>query len=256
MTATYQAPSVTKAFQILRLISKAQLGLRITEIADRLNMSKGTVHGIVSALEHIGAIMRSPSTKKYTLGITLFELGKQAHSQLELKDLARPVMERLMMRTSETVYLGVLNTNHITILDIVESSRDHKITSPKGTMIPLFAGATGKVILGSMDPEQALEMISRDGLPRFTERTITDPDRYFLEVVRAREEGYATDDEEYISGVRAVAVPIRGWRHLLSAIWVVGFKTSLDKQKMAEVITAAKAAGDEISRICETEASH
>ncbi|MFO7598329.1 MAG: IclR family transcriptional regulator [Candidatus Desulfacyla sp.] len=250
MATTYQAPSVTKAFHILRLISKARLGLGITEIADRLEMSKGTVHGIVSALENSGAIMRAPITKKYTLGVTLFELGKQAYSQFDLKDLARPVMESLMGRVSETVYLGVLNRNHITILDIVESSQDHKITSPKGTIIPLFAGATGKVILASMDPDQALRIIKNDGLPRFTEHTVTDTDRYLEEVIRAREEGFATDDEEYIPGVRAVAAPIKGWRHLISAIWVVGFKRSVDRDKMAELIGATKAAAGEISRLC------
>jgi len=250
MATTYQAPSVTKAFQILRLIAKARFGLGITEIADRLEMSKGTVHGIVSALENSGAIMRAPITKKYTLGVTLFELGKQAYSQFDLKDLARPVMESLMGRVSETVYLGVMNKNHITILDIVESSQDHKITSPKGTIIPLFAGATGKVILASMDPDQAFRIITNDGLPRFTEHTVTDTDRYLEEVVRAREEGYATDDEEYIPGVRAVAAPIKGWRHLISAIWVVGFKRSVDRDKMAELISATKAAAGEISRLC------
>jgi IclR family transcriptional regulator, KDG regulon repressor len=250
MTTTYQAPSVTKAFQILRLISKARFGLGITEIADRLHMSKGTVHGIVSALENSGAIMRAPTTKKYTLGVTLFELGKQAYSQFDLKELARPAMERLMGRTLETVCLGVLNTNHITILDIVESSQDHKITTPKGTIIPLFAGATGRVILASMDPDQALRIIKTDGLPRFTEHTVTDPERFLQEVARAREDGYATDDEEYIPGVRAVAAPIKGWRHLISAIWVVGFKRSLDRDKMADLISATKAAGEEISRLC------
>jgi len=250
MVTSYQAPSVTKAFQILRLISKARFGLGITEIANRLEMSKGTVHGIVSALENSGAIMRATTTKRYTLGVTLFEFGKQAYSQFDLKDLARPVMERLMGRMSETVYLGILNKNHITILDIVESSQDHKITSPKGTIIPLFAGATGKVVLASMDPDQALRIITSDGLPRFTEHTVTDPELYLQEVAHARRDGYATDDEEYISGVRAVAAPIKGWRHLISAIWVVGFKRSLDGDKMADLISATKAAAAEISRLC------
>jgi IclR family transcriptional regulator, KDG regulon repressor len=255
MKIKYQAPSVQKAFQILRLISRAHRGLGITELAEMLNMSKGTVHGIVSALEESGGIMRDPITRKCFLGFTLFELGKLAYSQIDLKDVARPVMEELAERTRESVYLGVLNKNHITILDIVESSQDHKITSPKGTIIPLFAGATGKVILASMDPDQALRIITKDGLPRFTEHTVTDPEQYLQEVARAREEGYATDDEEYISGVRAVAAPIKGWRHLMSAIWVVGFKRSLDRDKMTDLISATKAAGEEISRLCCREAA-
>ncbi|MBL7225727.1 MAG: IclR family transcriptional regulator [Desulfobacteraceae bacterium] len=248
MATKYQAPSVKKAFQILKLISGANRGLGITELANSLEMSKGTVHGIISALEDSGAIMRAPVTKKYTLGVTLFELGKLAYSQIDLKDLARPVMEDLMERTEESVYVGVMNGDHITILDIVESSQDLKITSPKGTAIPLFAGATGKVVLASMEKSQALNIIRRNGLPRFTEHTITDPERYFEEVESAKKRGYATDYEEYISGVRAIASPIRGWKPLISAIWVVGFKTSLDDHKMEHLIPATMEAAEEISR--------
>jgi DNA-binding IclR family transcriptional regulator len=248
MATKYQAPSVKKAFQILKLISGANRGFGITDLANSLGMSKGTVHGIISALEDSGAIMRAPVTKKYSLGVTLFELGKLAYSQIDLKDLARPVMERLMERTEESVYVGVMNGDHITILDIVESSHDLKITSPRGTAIPLFAGATGKVVLSSMEKPQALNIIRRNGLPRFTENTITDPERYFEEVESAKKRGYATDYEEYISGVRAIASPIRGWKPLISAIWVVGFKTSLDDHKMKDLIPATREAAEEISR--------
>lgn len=248
MATKYQAPSVKKAFQILKLISGTNHGLGITELANNLEISKGTVHGIIFALEDSGAIIRDPVTKKYTLGVTLFELGKLAYSQIDLMALARPVMEELMERTEESVYVGVMNGGHITILDIIESSQDLKITSPKGTTIPLFAGATGKVILASMEKPQALNIITKNDLPRFTEHTITDPVRYLEEVESARKKGYATDYEEYISGVRAIASPIRGWKPLISALWVVGFKTSLNDHKMEDLIPATMEAAEEISR--------
>ena len=248
MATKYQAPSVKKAFQILKLLSRAEHGLGITELANSLEMSKGTVHGIIIALEEAGATMRDPLTKKYTLGVTLFELGKLAYSQIDLKALARPVMEELMERTKESVYMGVMNGGHITILEIVESSQDLKITSSQGTAIPILAGATGKVVLASLDRSQALNIIERMGLARFTEHTITDLERYLEEIESTNRRGYATDYEEYISGVRAVAAPIRGWKHLILAIWVVGFKTSLDDHKMKDLIPVTKDAAEEISR--------
>ena len=139
MATKYQAPSVKKAFHILKALSGSVRGLGITDLAKSLQMSKGTVHGIISALEDSGAVMRDPLTKKYTLGIALFELGNMAYSQIELKDLARPVMEGLGEKTDESIYLGAKNGDHIIILDTVESSQDLKITSPRGISIPLFA---------------------------------------------------------------------------------------------------------------------
>jgi IclR family KDG regulon transcriptional repressor len=232
MAKGYFAPSVVKAFEVLKLISSAKEGMGISEIARGLDMAKSTVHGMASALEELGAVRRDPVTKRYTLGFTLFELGKRAYSQIDLKDLARPDMEELMEKTQTSVFLGVLNWDHVTILDIVEPRTDLKITSPIGTTIPLLAGAAGKVFLAMMDEDQALKAIRSKGLIKFTANSVTDPDRYVEEIRSVRAQGFATDDEEYIPGVRAVAAPIVAGSHLMSAIWVVGFKASLDDARM------------------------
>ncbi len=222
--------------------------MRVSELARELKMAKSTVHGIASALEELGALLRAPLTKKYKIGPTLLELGKVAFSQIDVKDLARPSMEDLMERTEESVFLGVLNGDRITILDIVESRKELKITSPRGTAISIFAGATGKVFLASMEEDLATEIIGAKELPSFTKNTITDPEKYIEEIKRVKEAGYATDDEEYILGVRAVAAPIRGEGRLNSAIWVVGFKAGLDEKRMESLIRETKAAATEISR--------
>jgi IclR family KDG regulon transcriptional repressor len=232
MTKGYFAPSVKRAFEILKLVAASKGGIGISEIARGLGMAKSTVHGMTSALEEIGVVLRDPVTKKYTLGFTLFELGKSAYSQIDLKDLARPVAEDLMERTQASVFLGVLNWDHATVLDVVEPRTELKITAPIGTTLPLMAGAAGKVFLSKMDEEEVKRIIKTKGLTRFTENTITSTERY-LEVIRAaRENGFATDDEEYIPGVRAVAAPINKAAPLLSAIWVVGLKASLDEERM------------------------
>lgn len=250
MVKGYFAPSVRRAFEILRLVSSTREGMGISEIARDLKMAKSTVHGMTSALEELGAIIRDPETKRYTLGFTLFELGKKAYSQIDLKDIARPVMEDLMERTETSVFLGVQNWDHVTILDVVESKNDLKITSPIGTTLPLFAGAAGKVFVSRMEDQQASVLIRSKGLTRYTENTITEPEQYLQEIRTVREQGYAADDEEYIMGVRAVAAPIRGGGHLMSAIWAVGFKASLDMEKMKELAEFTKeAAADINSRI-------
>ena len=248
MVAQYKAPTVKKAFQILKLISDSGRGVRLSALSKELAISKGTVHGITSALEELGAIVRDPLTKRYTLGPTLFELGRVAYSRIDLKDTARPILEDLMERAQESVFLGVKNGEHLTILDIIESSQDLKITASIGMRIPLFAGAAGKVFLSSMPEKQAIELIRSKGIYKFTENTITDPKRYLQEIRTVRGKGYAIDDEEYISGVRAVASPVWGNGQPLSAIWVVGFKPSLGNDKMKLLIKETKKAAETISR--------
>jgi DNA-binding IclR family transcriptional regulator len=248
----YSAPSVKKAFEILRALSSSKEGLGVSEIARGLNMAKSTVHGMTSTLEGLGAVTRDPHTKRYRLGLTLFELGRLAYSQIDLKTLARPVIEELMEKTQASVFLGILNWDHVTVLDIVESRQDLKITAPIGTTMSLFAGAVGKVFLASMEESQSQKIIRSKGLTRFTKNTIVDPELYFQELENVRKKGYAVDDEEYILGVRAVASPIVGLGQLMSAIWVVGFKASLNEKKMKAVIAVTKEAAEAIrSRIQE-----
>ena len=244
----YGAPSVKKAFAILSAISSSREGLGVSELAKNLKMAKSTVHGMTCALEELGAVMRDPLSKKYKLGFTLLEIGRSAYSQVDLKTSARPVMEELMDKTQTSVFLGILSWDHVTVLDIVESSQDLRITAPVGTTIPMFAGAVGKVFLASMDEEQALKIVKAKGLPRFTDNSIVDTATYFQELGQVRKNGFAVDDEEYIMGVRAVASPLMGLGQLKSAIWTVGFKASLDEKKMSALSGQTQKAAGTISR--------
>jgi DNA-binding IclR family transcriptional regulator len=244
----YGAPSVKKAFAILSAISASKDGMGVSDLAKKLKMAKSTVHGMTSALEELGAVMRDPLTKKYKLGFTLLEIGRSAYSQIDLQTSARPVTEELMERTQTSVFLGIQNWGQVTILDIVESRQDLNITAPVGSTIPLFAGAVGKVFLASISQEQAVKILKSKGLPRFTDNSIVDVDLYLKELRQVREKGYAVDDEEYILGVRAVAAPLMGLGQLRSAIWAVGFKASLDEKKMQILTAETQKAAKTISR--------
>jgi len=248
VSGKYNAPSVRKAFLMLRLISRSEQGLGISHLATSLNISKGTVHGIIGSLEQLGALIRDPLSKRYTLGPTLFELGKSAYSELDVRDLARPVMTGLMEQTGTSVFVGIQNGPRVTILDVVESNQDLKITAPRGSSLPVMAGAIGKVFLASLADEKAAVIIKENGLPRYTEHTVTDPEAYLRQVRMTRERGFGDDDEEYIAGVRAAAAPVQGKRGVLYAVWAVGFKSLLTDERMVGLTTAIREAAREISR--------
>jgi len=249
----YQAPTVKKAFQILELLSSSEHGLKISEVSRALGISKSTVHGIAAALEDQGAVIRDSRTKRYTPGLTLFELGQRAYARFDLKDVARPFMERLMATTDETVFLGVRNGDHVSILDSVDSSGELKITSPVGTRIPLTAGATGKAILAALPPEEASALVRSIGLHPYTAKTIVDPRRYAAHLAEVCRDGYALDDEEYMRGVRAVAAIIHGTGSAMSAIWVVGFTPTMSASKMRTIAAETRAAAEAIRRRVEVE---
>lgn len=248
MAKTYQAPIVKKAFIILNAISKSPRGLKISELSAGLDISKSTVHGITAALEEQGAVIRDLETKRYSIGPTLIALGKAVYEEIDFKDIARPFLEDLMEQCEESVFFGVKSGDRVTIIDIIESRKDIKITSPIGTTLPLMAGAVGKLLLSRMDSRDLEKYLSTHPLIRYTPKTIIDPEQYTLELEKTRQTGYATDDEEYLSGVRAVAVPIHQYRAYSLAVWVVGFKASMTKKKIPSIIEQTLSAARKINR--------
>lgn len=249
--STYSAPSVQKAFKILHTIVDSPTGLGVSELAKQLKIGKSTVHGITSSLEALGVLVRDPVDKRYQVGYTLLELGRKTYGKIELREIARGPMERLMEKIGETIFLGIMNGDHITILDVVESRNELKITSPPGTRLPLLAGATGKIFLSLLDEKRSREIIQKVGLKKFTSRSVTDPKKFLKEIEEAREKGYAIDDEEYLVGVRAIAAPISWSSQISAAIWAVGFTSSLNNQKMETVISEIRKTAREISQAAE-----
>jgi DNA-binding IclR family transcriptional regulator len=248
MVKKYQAPIIKKAFVILDVISKSNQGLRISEISSRLDISKSTVHGITAALEDVGALLRDSVSKRYTIGLTLMTLGKAAYERIDFKNIARPIMEDLMEQCQESVFLGVRNGESVTVIDIIESRKDFKISSPIGTTLPLMAGAVGKLFLSQMDPHDLKKYLHANPLVRYTANTIIDSDLYAKELEMVRQSGIATDDEEYLSGVRAVAAPIKKYGAHIPALWVVGFKASMSDEKMPAIIEQTRSAAEKINK--------
>ena len=248
MTNKYQAPIVTKAFRVLSAVADKSDGMRISEISRDLNISKSTVHGIISALEGQGALIKDPASKRFSIGYALIELGKKAYSKVNLKEIARPFIEDLMKSCRESVFLGIKSRNSVIILDVVESSKDYKITSPVGTTIPLIAGAVGKVFLSEINTNEVSTFLDTEGLKKFTENTIVDKEEYLKELLLVKERGYAIDNEEYLPGVRAVAAPVNGNGLYVSSVWVVGFKSSMADDVLQKIIDQVIDTAEKISK--------
>ncbi|MCG8566737.1 MAG: IclR family transcriptional regulator [Desulfobacterales bacterium] len=248
MVKKYQAPIVQKAFQILRVVSRSETGMGISEISSRLDIGKSTVHGITAALEQQGALARDPKSKRYTVGLTLLELGRSVNQRVDIQRIARPAMETLLHQCRETVFLGLRNGNHVTIIDRVESPKDFKISSPIGTALPLLAGAVGKAFLSTLPRDEVRRLLTQAPLPRYTPATITDPAAYEKGLETIRSQGYALDDEEYIAGVCAVAVPLAACGPYTPALWVVGFKAGMDDKKLNRLVTHTLEAAGTINR--------
>jgi len=240
----YKAPAVHKAFEVLRTIAQSKTNFGITDLAKQLGYSKSTTHGLVHALLREGALAQGAGARKLYLGPAIAELLFSNWRQEKVKELAQPVLNDIRDRVNLTVILGARVRNRVLIIASAEPSEPIKISIPIGSTIPLFAGAVGKVFLAGEEPELVAKLISEQGLPSFTPHSPSDVNAYLAELDRVRKLGYAVDIEEYLLGIRAVAVALNNRRGLPTAVWAVGISTNMDSEKM-EMIAHITADGAE-----------
>jgi DNA-binding IclR family transcriptional regulator len=238
----YQAPAVRKAFALLRGVADARAPLGLSELAQALSFSKGTTHGLVGALLAEGALEHDLDGKKLIIGPVLADLSLKRWNFLRIAADVQPVLDDLRDRIGETVFLGIMSRAKGVIVATAEADKPFKISSPPGTVIPLLAGAVGKVFLARMNDASAREHIRRIGLPRSTPRSVTDENTYLRELEGVRKNGYALDDEEYMAGVKAVAVSLENRSALPMAVWAVGFSAGLDATKTAGIAAETRMA--------------
>ncbi|HON85312.1 MAG TPA: IclR family transcriptional regulator [Syntrophorhabdaceae bacterium] len=237
----YNAPIIRKAFDIIKLMVEDYNPLGVTEISKRLSISKSTVFGILKALEDENLITKDNSNKKYLIGPGLFELSKKVFKGGELSNIARPFLERLVGYVDETVFLCIRENDNIETLDVIEAKKAVKISSPVGTKIPITASVLCKIFLSPMKNDDIRDFLLKKGLPKYTENSITDIDRFIEEIEKTRKLGYSLDLEEYLRGVRALATLLYyGDGTLAGAICIVGFSRSIKDEKLPMMIQHLK----------------
>ena len=242
----YQIQVLDRALAILNLLSAEGPDLSLGEISDKIELHKSTVHRLIMVLERHKLIERNSINGRYRLGLKLFELGTRAVSQLDLRERARPVLERLVLETSETVHLGILDEGEVLYLDKVEPARSVRMSSSVGRRNPVYCTAMGKAILAYLPESQVEAIVRKHGLRAMTANTITSFLDLKTELAAVRERGYAVDNEEIEEGVRCVGCVVRDFSGgSVAAISVSGpaFRISPEKARnLARPVIAAAAA--------------
>lgn len=244
-----QVPAVDRTVRILTLLAgRRDGGLGVSDISRRLGLNKSTAHAILLTLCEHGLLERDPGTLRYRPGTGLHALAGSLRREPSITVLARPALDSLLDEFDETVFLAVLQDGHITLLDKAESPLEMSITSPLGHRLPRSAGALGKVFHAFMTVEELRLLLRSKPLRRFTGGTIVNRKAYLEELHRVRAAGIAYDDEEYMEGVRAAAVPVFDERGVVvAALCVVGPSARLGRDRLRSVGEQARELARSIS---------
>lgn len=243
----YQAPSVKRALQILEMVAESRRGLGISELARRLEISKGTVYGICGQLEAGGALVRDPASKRYGLGPLAATLAGRSFVYTRLREAAGPELGALCDQLRESVFLGVLSRREVTVVDSRQPTGRIGVVAVPGTRLPLTAGAVGRVLLAGMPPAAVDSVLSRQE-PGRKSRGNPSPRLTSDQLEQARTQGYAVESGEYMSGLWGAAAALNADLILPTAVWVVGFTSELTEGRLEEIGRRVKETADRITR--------
>jgi DNA-binding IclR family transcriptional regulator len=248
-TDKYKVQAVERALDIMDCFSFQNRNLSLSEIVTRTGLNKTTVKRLISNLAMRGYLRQNPQTRKYQLGMRLFELGGIVFSSFSLRRAAANPMNRLQHDTGATVLLGVGIDNELVYVDKREGDGIVRISSDIGWRRPLHYGMLGMVLMASLDPADVRSILAKHPLEAHTPYSITDEDAFSLRLEQIRHHGFILEKEEAVEGVFGIAAPIRDYsRQIVAAL---GIALPLGQRRATEninrLIDLVKAACETIS---------
>lgn len=239
--------SVHLAIDVLETVSFADDEMGVTQIAERLDVTKGSVHRHLLTLVERGYLAQNPATSRYTIGPKGRLLARLA-PETDLVQLAEGPMRELRDARGHSVVLSEMTPRGALVLAKLASTAPLDIGVRSGSELPFHATAQGKVML-AFAPRPFQDRILSRRFDAFTDKTITSPERLVRTLLEVAKRGYASAPEESMLGLNAVATPIFDSHDAcIAALAVVGSIQFLPEKPKQSDIDALTRASQQISR--------
>ncbi len=142
--------AVGRTMAVLEALAEHPEESGVSEIANKLDMSKATVYRFLQSLKARGYVVQD-AEDRYRLSVRLFELGAQALPHLDIVREAEPGMRRINELTGETVHLGILDEGSIVYVHKIDSKYNLRMYSRIGRRAPLYCTGIGKVLMAWLE---------------------------------------------------------------------------------------------------------
>ena len=202
--------SVKRATEILSLFSLERPRLGITEISQLLELKKATVQGLMRTLTQQGFLRQNKESRKYELGVRLYELGIVFSGGLEINQKAQEPAGRLAREVEQLVRVAIRNGDSaVVVLDVLPRTEPLP-TYTYGPRIPLYCTALGKALLAFAGKEEITSYLDRVKFTRYTPRTITGREQLLRDLKETCRRGYSLNQQEHLLARVSVGAPIFG----------------------------------------------
>jgi IclR family pca regulon transcriptional regulator len=199
--------SLDRGLAVIRALSSAE-PLTVSEVAHDTDLTRATARRFLLTLEQLGYARADGG--RFSLTARVLELGYSYLSSLSLPQVAQPHLVRLVERVHESSSLSVLDGTDVVYVARVPTQRIMAVTISVGTRFPAYATSMGRVLLAALEPAQLDAVLDGADLRPITAGTVTNLKQLRDMLDRVARQGWALVDQELETGLRSIAVPVRG----------------------------------------------
>ena len=200
--------SLGRAFAILEEVARHREGIGLAELSKLVGLHNSTTFHLAKTMVSLGYMRQERDSKRYRVGRPLFALAASALDEIEMVNLATPILEELSRQTGESGHFAVRMGDAVVVIARTSGSGAFQLTDRVGMVRPAHCTALGKIILASLRPDQLKRFLERVELKPSTKKSITEQSILLREIAEIRRSAIAFDDGEFNPEVRCVAVPV------------------------------------------------
>jgi DNA-binding IclR family transcriptional regulator len=240
--------SLGRAFAILEEIARHREGVGLADLSKLVGLHNSTTFHLAKTMVSLGYIRQEKDSKRYRVGGPLFALAASALDEIEMVNVATPVLEDLSRETGESSHFAVRMGDAVVVIARTSGPGAFHLTDRVGVLRPAHCTALGKVILASLRQDQLERFLARVELKPSTAHTITESPALLREIAEIRRSGIAYDDGEFNLEVRCVAVPVKDFTgQIIGALGISGPIWRLSNQVMQSRAKTVQAASNRLS---------
>ena len=240
--------SLGRAFGILEEVARHREGIGLAELSKLVGLHNSTTFHLAKTLVSLGYLRQEKESKRYRVGRPLFALAASALDEIEMVNVATPILEELSRQTGESGHFAVRMGDTVVVIARTSGPGAFQLTDRVGVVRPAHCTALGKIILASLRPDQLNRFLARVELKASTSKSITDIAVLMREITEIKRTGIAFDDGEFNPEVRCVAVPVTDFTgQVVGALGISGPIWRLSNQALHANAQAVQEAASHLS---------
>lgn len=244
------AETIRKCIQLIEVLARAHEDLGVSEIGSRVDMPKATVHRMLTMLMEENYVDQDPGSRKYRLGLRFLHLGHAVRSRLDVRAQALPVMRQLQAASLETITLVKRLGHQRVVVEVVESPQPIREYMRVGEILPIYAGAAGKVLLAYVPDDELSQILNEVRIDLVGPNTHRSVDELRTDLIDIRCKGYSTSVHERTLDAAAVSVPVfDDTGTIVAALSIQGPDSRMSAHRIAhELVPMLVEAGRQVSQ--------